>query len=207
MKIDIHGAYFRRPAAILSALTLQALFACTGSADGRVVVYPAPAGEALSSAYQVTVEGRTVPVYAAKVAPADAARRWKAMDDKKNSADFFDVAAFASFDMEGVHHGHRRNRPRGDSGKNPAQFRRNHSNHPRQVHFVHRGIPFQSNNRDQRRVGEIPAPVRQSARDRRAAGRTIPTSSTSGRASTRSATWSSATTRRSIVAGGAIVRA
>jgi len=36
------------------------------------------------------------------VAPADQARRWKAMDDKKNSADYFDTAAFASFDVQGA---------------------------------------------------------------------------------------------------------
>ena len=64
-----------------------------------MTVYPAPAGEPLSRDYQVSVEGLTVPVYIAKVGPADEQRRWKAMDDKKNSADFYDLAAFASFDM------------------------------------------------------------------------------------------------------------
>ncbi|MCM2372941.1 glycosyl hydrolase family 28 protein [Aporhodopirellula aestuarii] len=69
---------------------------------GRVVVYPAPPGEETSSEYQVSVDGHAVPVYLAKVAPADAARRWRAMDDKKNSANFYDTAAFASFDMQGT---------------------------------------------------------------------------------------------------------
>jgi len=71
------------------------------AAENRVVVYPAPAGETLNQDYQVVVGGRDVPVYVAKVAPADAPRRWKAMDDKKNSADYFDTAAFAYFDMQG----------------------------------------------------------------------------------------------------------
>jgi hypothetical protein len=64
-------------------------------------VYPAPAGEEQSKAYVVRVEGQSVPVYVAKVAPAEPARRWKAMDDKANSADYFDTAAFSYFDMQG----------------------------------------------------------------------------------------------------------
>ena len=71
------------------------------SAAGAVRVYPAPAGEELSTNYLVTVEGQGVPVYLAKVAPIDPARRWKAMDDKTNSANYFDLASFASFDMQG----------------------------------------------------------------------------------------------------------
>jgi hypothetical protein len=58
-----------------------------------------PAGEERSNDYTVQVEGRDIPVYAVKVAPADPARRWKAMDDKERSADYFDKAAFAYFDM------------------------------------------------------------------------------------------------------------
>lgn len=68
---------------------------------GTVRVYPAPNGEELSPDYTVKVEGREVPVYVAKVAPADPARRWKAMDDKANSADYFETASFAYFDMDG----------------------------------------------------------------------------------------------------------
>ena len=58
-----------------------------------------PAGEERSNAYTVRVEDRDIPVYAVKVAPADPARRWKAMDDKVRSAEYFDKAAFAYFDM------------------------------------------------------------------------------------------------------------
>lgn len=64
-------------------------------------IYPAPEGEELSTDYTVKVEGRSVPVYVCKVAPADRERRWKAMDDKTNSASFFETAAFTYFDAEG----------------------------------------------------------------------------------------------------------
>jgi hypothetical protein len=59
------------------------------------------AGQAqeLSPDFTVTVDARPVPVHAFKVASADPALRWKAMDDKVHSADFFETAAFASFDM------------------------------------------------------------------------------------------------------------
>ena len=68
---------------------------------GTVRTYPAPAGEELSKDYSVKVEGRETPVYVTKVAPADPARRWKAMDDKAHSAGYFDKASFAYFDMAG----------------------------------------------------------------------------------------------------------
>lgn len=64
-------------------------------------IYSAPLGETLSSDCKLAVGGRDCPVYAARVAPADKQRRWQAMDDKKNSAAFFDTAAFAYFDMRG----------------------------------------------------------------------------------------------------------
>ncbi|MGA2657327.1 MAG: hypothetical protein ABSH34_07380, partial [Verrucomicrobiota bacterium] len=49
---------------------------------GNVRVYPAPAGEELCKDFSVKIEGQEAPVYVAKVAPADPALRWKAMDDK-----------------------------------------------------------------------------------------------------------------------------
>jgi len=69
---------------------------------GTVRVYPAPAGEVMSKDYVVMAEEQTVPVYVAKVASADPARRWQAMDDKTNSANYFDTASFAYFDMQGT---------------------------------------------------------------------------------------------------------
>ena len=72
------------------------------SLAATVKVYPAPQGEELSTDYTVQVEGLNTPVYVAKVASADPRARWKAMDDKKNSADFFEKASFTYFDFEGT---------------------------------------------------------------------------------------------------------
>jgi len=60
-----------------------------------------PAGEERSSDYAVQVNGTDIPLYAVKVAPADPALRWKAMDDKVNSAQYFEKASFGYFDMRG----------------------------------------------------------------------------------------------------------
>ena len=72
------------------------------SLAATVKVYPAPQGEVLSTEYTVQVEGQDTPVYVAKVSPADPKARWKGMDDKQNSADFFEKAAFTYFDFEGT---------------------------------------------------------------------------------------------------------
>ncbi len=69
---------------------------------GSVQVYPVPAGEELSEDFGVQVEGNQVSVYVAKVACAEPERRWKAMDDKAHSADYFEKASFAYFDMQGT---------------------------------------------------------------------------------------------------------
>jgi hypothetical protein len=69
---------------------------------GSVQVYPAPAGEELSKVFAVQVEGKQIPVYVAKVACAEPERRWKAMDDKAHSAEYFENASFAYFDMQGT---------------------------------------------------------------------------------------------------------
>lgn len=68
---------------------------------GQATVYPAPKGEQLSALYQVSIGKQIVPVYVAKVAAEDDTRRAKAMDDKVNSAAYFDEAAFAYFDLKG----------------------------------------------------------------------------------------------------------
>ncbi len=83
------------PAMLIVHLALLQAFA-------RVDISPIPAGENPSNAYRVQVEGQDVPVYSVKVAPADSALRWKAMDDKVRSAEFFDRAAFTYFDMQGA---------------------------------------------------------------------------------------------------------
>ena len=83
---------------VLGGLSVLALATV---APAAVVVYPAPAGETLSRDYEVAVDGKQAPVYLARVAPQDPQKRWKAMDDKANSAQFFELASFASFDMQG----------------------------------------------------------------------------------------------------------
>ena len=72
------------------------------SSAAAVRVYPAPKGEELSTDYTVQVEGQDTPVYVVKVSPADPRSRWKGMDDKKNSADFFEKASFTYFDFQGT---------------------------------------------------------------------------------------------------------
>ena len=73
--------------------------AAAAASAGNVRIGPAPVDEMMSQDYRVQVEGQEVPVYIAKVAPVEPARRWKAMDDKANSAAYFTNASFASFDM------------------------------------------------------------------------------------------------------------
>ena len=83
---------------LLAVLTLQ-MAVSVGFAQENIGQMPA--GEERSNDYTVQVEGRDIPVYAVKVAPADQGRRWKAMDDKVRSAEYFDKAAFAYFDTGG----------------------------------------------------------------------------------------------------------
>lgn len=80
-----------------------ALLLMTGHAlaEDSVRIHPAPAGEPLATNFAVTVGQKPVPVYPAKVAAADPVRRMKAMDDKANSAQYFEQAAFAYFDLQG----------------------------------------------------------------------------------------------------------
>jgi hypothetical protein len=98
-----------KPAAWLAAVILLQSTPVACSAEGAspvdggtVRIYPAPTGEELSKEYTVHVQGKPVPVYVAKVAPADPALRWKAMDDKANSANYYDKASFAYFDIRGA---------------------------------------------------------------------------------------------------------
>jgi hypothetical protein len=67
------------------------LASCTG---GRVWIAPAPEGETLCRNFEVTVNGHPAPVYAARVAPVERELRDKAMDDKANSALYYDMASF-----------------------------------------------------------------------------------------------------------------
>lgn len=90
---------FRR--ALLTHLVLLAT-AISIKAEDSVRSHQAPAGEPLSTNFYMTVGRKEVPVYVAKVASADPAQRWKAMDDKVNSAQYFSQASFTHFDLLGV---------------------------------------------------------------------------------------------------------
>ncbi len=88
---------------IIAAVFGGALLATVsqGVTPGNVAIAPAPQGERLSDQFQVTVDGRPAPVYVVRVAPREQDRRWKAMDDKANSALYYEEASFVTFDMNG----------------------------------------------------------------------------------------------------------
>ncbi|MGQ1784646.1 MULTISPECIES: glycosyl hydrolase family 28 protein [unclassified Saccharicrinis] len=65
----------------------------TSSCTQRVKIYPAPEGIELSSAFNVTVEGKGVPVYKTKVPPKEPIPRLN------HSRSEFGYASLASFDM------------------------------------------------------------------------------------------------------------
>ena len=71
---------------------LMGLLAVQAMSRAAVVTYAAPAGEALSSEYEVVAQGKKVDVYTARVLdPPFAGQQW----------DFGGPYAFANFDMEG----------------------------------------------------------------------------------------------------------
>ena len=84
---------------LVLSVNIILLYAHNLPATNHYIIYPAPLGESLSQCYKVSVEGENVPVYRVKVAPKEQEGRWKAMDDKKNSAKYYEEAAFAYFDM------------------------------------------------------------------------------------------------------------
>ena len=85
---------------IVSGLFGLVVPTATSAAEGAAVrFHAAPEGEPLSTKFSVRVDGRALPVYVARVASADPQRRFRAMDDKVNSAEFFDESAFVSFDL------------------------------------------------------------------------------------------------------------
>ncbi|MDR1336998.1 MAG: endo-polygalacturonase [Tannerella sp.] len=89
----------RKKRAGLTALGMMlTLAACT---EGTVWIAPAPEGEELSRDFKVELNGQPAPVYTARVCPVERELRDRAMDDKVHSALYYDLAAFACFDMEG----------------------------------------------------------------------------------------------------------
>jgi hypothetical protein len=82
----------RAAARWLSVCVLVAPWCAAARADDKVVTYPAPAGEALSTGYQVWVDGQRVDVYTARVLdPPFAGKEW----------DYGGPYSFANFDMSG----------------------------------------------------------------------------------------------------------
>lgn len=80
---------------------VASLLATTAAAFDNAKIYPAADPSLLSPLYRMQVEGRDVPVYKLRVAPEDRERRSAAMDNKAQTGDFFEEAAFAYFDMAG----------------------------------------------------------------------------------------------------------
>lgn len=58
-----------------------------------------PEPEFHNTCFAVSVDNEFIPVHTCKVAPGDAVRRWKAMDDPVNSKLYYDTTAFASFNL------------------------------------------------------------------------------------------------------------
>lgn len=69
--------------------------------QNKIVVYPAPVGETLSNDYKVSAGGHDVSVYIARVPGADKVRRLKPVDHVTEANNYFDIASFAYFDMQG----------------------------------------------------------------------------------------------------------
>lgn len=66
-----------------------------------VVAYPLPAGVKANPLFTVRAAGIDSPVYDLKVSPVDRKSRLKGMDDKKNTHEHYEMAAFTYFDIPG----------------------------------------------------------------------------------------------------------
>lgn len=87
-----------RIALLITSILVCGHLAMASQPKDGVLVHSMPTGEQASEDFCVAVAGHEVPVYIAKVAPLEKKLRFKAMDDKANSATYFDKAAFAYFD-------------------------------------------------------------------------------------------------------------
>ena len=59
-----------------------------------------PAPDFYNTSFAVLADNKYIPVYTCKIAPENAERRWKAMDDIINSKLYYDTAAFAYFGLK-----------------------------------------------------------------------------------------------------------
>ena len=83
---------------ILSLLFIGILF-CSCTKGNDVVIYPAPSGIELNQKFSVTVNGKNVPVYNARVCVEDREERHKGIARAEYSEYFYDIAGMAYFDM------------------------------------------------------------------------------------------------------------
>ena len=84
----------------LAMLGLFAMLACPGiHAGDDVTIYPIPVGEETSNDYTVSVGGKPVPVYVAKVAPRDKQKLWDSCDKQQTGKGYYEIASFAYFDL------------------------------------------------------------------------------------------------------------
>ena len=84
----------------LAMLGLFAMLTCPGiHAGDDVTIYPIPVGEETSNDYTVSVGGKPVPVYVAKVAPRDKQKLWDSCDKQQTGKGYYEIASFAYFDL------------------------------------------------------------------------------------------------------------
>ncbi len=72
----------------------------SSSRKSGIVTYPMPEGIQPSPLFNVEAGGENVAVYDLKVSPEDRRSRLKGMDDKKNTHEHYEMAAFAYFDTD-----------------------------------------------------------------------------------------------------------
>jgi hypothetical protein len=91
VKMD-HAARLVTTAIVVAVLVVSGLGWAAAGSEGKVVTYPAPAGETLSTDYQVQAEGQKVDVYTARVLdPPFAGKEY----------DYGGPYSFANFDISG----------------------------------------------------------------------------------------------------------
>jgi len=88
-KVNLFNRVLVKPGVTCLFLFLTFSSYANSKPKNKIIIYPAPSGETLDQHYKVSVEGRNVAVYTAKIAALN------------NSDKQVDTAAFAYFDMQG----------------------------------------------------------------------------------------------------------
>ena len=86
---------------LIKLFLVATLLAAPALGIDNVTVYPSADSSLLSQDFTMQVGGKSVPVYVERVAPQDKTARSSAMDNKAQTGQFFEEAAFAYFDMSG----------------------------------------------------------------------------------------------------------